>query len=60
MMSVLLESEAWRFITDKVRIGIYNSAVPIEEPRYISLKVEEIEEKNLLPDDLKKKLDIFE
>lgn len=53
----MLETEAWRFISEKAYFGIYNSS---KEPIDITFKITEIKEEELLTPELRKKYLIYE
>ena len=56
-IKILLESEAWRFVSNKAYFGLYNKSG--EEKAY-KFKVTEIKEEDILPEDLKDKFLFFE
>jgi hypothetical protein len=55
----LLETEAWRFVSDKAYIGIYNDDTTIADRSY-TIRVTEVKEEDLLSEDLKPKYQIYE
>ena len=56
-LNVILESESWRFIGTNARIGVYNKS---GSPREYKVKVTELKEKDMLPDDIKAKFILFD
>jgi hypothetical protein len=56
-LRVILESESWRFISTKAKIGVYNKA---GEPREYTVKVTEMQERDMLPPELKGKYSFFD
>ena len=56
-LRVILESESWRFISTKAKIGVYNKA---GEPREYTVKVTEMQERDMLPPELKDKYSFFD
>ena len=56
-LNVVLESESWRFISTKARIGVYNKS---GQSREYKVKVTELKEKDMLPDELKTKFMLFD
>lgn len=63
-LKVIIESEAWRFISDSAHFGIYNKKSSTAEQsqlkRKYKFKVSEIKEEDLLPQDIKEKFLFFE
>ena len=51
-MHILLETESWRFISEKAHIGIYNFD-PENNSKHYVLKLTEILEEDILPKELK-------
>lgn len=51
-MHVLLETESWRFISEKAYIGLYNFD-PESNAKDYTFKLTEILEEDILPQDLK-------
>ncbi len=56
-LNVVLESESWRFISTKARIGVYNKS---GKSREYKVKVTELKEKDMLPDELKARFMLFD
>jgi hypothetical protein len=46
-IKVILESESWRFISTKVKIGIYTS-----DPKEYNVKITEIKDADMLPPEI--------
>jgi len=56
-LNVVLESESWRFISTKARIGVYNKS---GKSREYKVKVTELKEKDMLTDELKARFMLFD
>ena len=56
-LRVILESESWRFISTKARIGLYNRSV---QPREYKVKFTEIKEKDMLTEIMQAKFMLFD
>ena len=55
-LHVLLETECWRFISEKAHFAIHNTSGKEKE---ITFRLKEIPEDSLLPEDLRTKNEIF-
>ena len=57
-INVILESESWRFMSDKAHIGIFNKS---QDPdRQYTLKVTELKDHEMLPVELRDKFIFFD
>lgn len=52
----MLETECWRFISERAHFGIYNNS---DQPKEIEFKLKEVTEESLLPEDLRRRSEIF-
>ena len=56
---VLLETESWRFVSEKATFGIYNFD-PSDNAKNFVFKLTEIKEEDLLTEELKPRYQLYE